>query len=268
MAWAGLQQFGFVRPSEAGPKGREAALKALELDDTSAEANYALAMIRTWTDWDWEGAEAAYLRSIELNPKYADVRAYYAHFLTMMKRSEEAIAQMEQVLELDPLSPFFRGLCGIVLLYAHRDDDAIAEFRSVFRTVPNHPLAYTGLREALYVRRAFDELLTETKAYYKAIGDAEAEESLTLGEAEAGHRGALIRLAEMLAERSRSGPVLILEIAQAYAHAGETEQTLKWLERGFEEHDPNMPYLAVSRDWGDLRGNPRFQDLLRRMNLP
>jgi hypothetical protein len=121
---------------------------------------------------------------------------------------------------------------------------------------------------AYYAKGMSEELLAEIKATYESFGDQEAGEALELGETEGGYRGAMIRLAETLVARSLSSPVLFSDIAQIYAYAGENDRVLEWLERAFEQRDPNLPYVGVHPDFDNVRDEPRFRELVRRMNFP
>jgi TolB-like protein len=265
--WVGRQQQGLVPYSEAAPRAKAAALKALELDNTLAEVHYLLAGIRAWVEWDWEGAETEYRRAIELNPNYPDPRAYYSHFLYMMKRPEEAMEQIERALELDPFNALFRAIYGMDLMYARRYDDAIALLRETLRTAPNDPVALSTLRSAFHQKHMYEEALEIWKTSYAAKGDREAEEALARGFTEAGYSGALSRVAETLAARSRTTYVTPWQIGTLYTRAGKNDEALEWLEKAYEAHDGNMPYLSVDPIFDGLRDDPRFQDLLRRMNL-
>ncbi len=266
--WGGRQQHGLVPPREAGPRAKAAALKALELDSTLAEVHHRLAAVRVWTDWDWEGGEAEFRRALEINPNYAEARAVYSHLLMIMRRPEEAMAQIERALELDPFNSFFQGMYGVDLIFVRRYDDAIVQFRNALRTAPNDLLAHYVLWDALHMKRRYEEALVEAKAHYDAAGDREAGEALARGYAEAGYPGAMSLAAETLAARSKLTYVSPFDIAHLYALAGENDRTLEWLERAYEERDPNMPYLSVIPVFDPLRDDPRFQDLLRRMDLP
>jgi serine/threonine-protein kinase len=268
MAWAGLQQLAFVPPHEAGPQARAAVLRALELDSTLVELQYALAGVKTWVDWDWPAAEAAFRRAIELNPNFPDVRAYYSHFLCAMKRPDEAMEQMERAVELDPFNPLLQGLHGFLLYMVGRNEEALEQFRRLLRTVPNHPVALTGLVKVYEAKGTYEESLTAAQSYYTVIEFPQAAEALEQGYAEAGYRGAIRRAADVWAALSDMTYVPPAEIAELYALAGEYSQTLDWLERGFAVHDGNMPYLSVVLFSDRLRDEPRFQELLRRMNLP
>jgi len=267
--WAGRSQFGLLPPREAAPKAMAAAEKAVELDNTRAEVHYTLAAVRTWVEWDWEGAEIAFRKAIALNPNYPNVRAYYSHFLMFMHRPDEAMAQIERALELDPFNALFQSLYGVDLIIMHRYDDAIAQFQNVLRTVPHHPLALRELAVAFHHKQMYEEALAATKAQYAAIGFREGEEALTRGFEEAGYTGAMNSAADTWAEISRVTYIMPFLIAQLYALAGNNDRALDWLERGFEAREPNMPYICVMPIFIDLlRNDPRFKDLLRRMNLP
>jgi adenylate cyclase len=170
-------------------------------------------------------------------------------------------------LELDPLNALFRGFYAMDLMYARRYDDAIAFLRDTLRTSPNDLLALSTLRSAFHMKHMYKEALEVWKASYAARGDHEAEEALTRGFAEEGYQGALQRAAETLAVRSRTTYVPPWQIGTLYTRAGKKDKALEWLEKAYEAHDPNMPYLSVDPIFDILRDDPRFQDLLRRMKL-
>jgi len=267
LIWGGRAQFGLLPPREATPKAKAAAEKAVELDNTLAEVHFVLAAIRTWLEWDWEGAEIAFQRAIELNPNYPDARVYYSNLLCYMGRPEEALAQAERAVELDPLNSLYQGICGTTLVYLRRYDDAIARFRNVLRTSPNDQVGNDGLWQSFHMKGMYEEALAAAKALYTGMGHAEIGEVMERGYKEDGYSGAMSLAAETLEEISREafiGPYLIFIL---YASAGKKEQTLEWLERGYEIKDPNMPYINDPR-FDFLRDEPRFQDLLRKMNLP
>jgi serine/threonine protein kinase/tetratricopeptide (TPR) repeat protein len=266
--WVGRQQQGLVSASEAAPRAKTAALKALELDDTLPEIHHMLATIRTWVEWDWESGEKAYRRAIELNPNYPDPRAFYSQLLFWMGRPEEAMTQIERALDLDPFNPLFQGAHAMSLNFSRQYDEAIAEFRKTLKTEPDNWIALSNLRTAYHHKGMYEEALEIWKKWFAAKDDQEAEEALTLGSKEGGYSGALSRVAELMVERSRTIYVTSWQIATMYTRAGKNEKALNWLEKAYEEHDGNMPYISIDPIFDDLRDDPRFQDLLRRMNLP
>ncbi|MGZ5452915.1 MAG: tetratricopeptide repeat protein, partial [Candidatus Aminicenantales bacterium] len=265
--WVGRQQQGFVPTSEAAPKAKAAAAKALELDSMLAEVHYTLAGIKTWTDWDWEGGEAEFRRAIELNPNLPGPRASLSHLLNILKRPDEAMTQIQRALELDPLNALFRAHYAMDLMYARRYDDAIAELRDTLKTSPNDLVALSTLRSAYHMKHMYTEALEVWKVSYAARQDHEAEEALARGFREGGYSMALQRAAETLVARSRSAYVPAWQIGTLYTRAGKNDEALDWLEKAYQAHDPNMPYISVDPIFDDLRADPRFGDLLRRMNL-
>ena len=267
LALATRAQIGLVPAGEVLPEAKPYLLRALELDDTLAEAHFAMACLKTWLEWDWEGGEASFLRLIELNPNYAMARVYYSTLLCYLKRNEEAAAQGALALELDPLNSLFMSMYANTLLLLRRYDEAIAQCRNALRTSPNNPQAHAILWEVFHSKRQYDEALDGAKAFYAALELTPVVEAISSGYDTGGYPGAMHAAAETLAAISQQVYIGPCFIAFPYAAAGETDKALEWLEKGFEIRDPNMPYLEEPI-FADLLGDdPRFQDLLRRMNL-
>jgi serine/threonine protein kinase/Tfp pilus assembly protein PilF len=264
--WCARATLGYTAPREAGPKAKAAALKAIELDDTLAQAHSALAYVKCLYEWDWAGTEREYKRAIELNPNDSGVRAFYSSFLIIMKRPEEGMAQIQQAVELDPVNSWLQGEYAEVLWIAGRDDEAMVQFRKAFRTTPQNTALHWGLSDILFRKARYEESWAEMKAYY--AGDREMEEALTQGYAQSGYRGAMRRAADILAARGRKTYVLPVDAAGLYAWAGEKDRALAWLEKGFEVRDTNMCTVGLVAGFETLRSDPRFQALMRRMNLP
>ena len=265
MVWATLSQFGLVPRSEAHPKAKAAALRSVELDSNLAMAHYALASVRAWGEWDWEGADEAFRRTIELNPNEPESLTVYSHFLNIMKRPDEAMAQIERAVELDPLNPLIQAFYSVDLIFARRYDDAIAQAQNALRTAPNQRVAITALIYGYHAKGMDEEHLAAMKALYAAaFGFSEVEDALARGYAEAGYQGAMNRAADALAARSDKA----FPTATVYIFAGNNDRALDWLEKAFEEHDPNLPYLGCTPLFDSLRDDPRFKDILRRMNFP
>jgi TolB-like protein/Tfp pilus assembly protein PilF/predicted Ser/Thr protein kinase len=266
--WTARSHMGFTAPAEATPKQRAAVLKALELDSTLAEAHSILAELHCYHDWDWAGADAEYKKAIELDPSSAGNRAAYSEYLMIMKRPEEAMTQIQRAMELDPLNELVRAFYGMVLQFAGRDDEAMVQYRQALRSSPDLLVAHCNLWDIFFRKSMYEESLAEVKACFNSVGYPEVEAALVQGYAQSGYRGAMRRAADVLAERSRKTYVLPYSVAQLYLCAGEKARALEWLERGFEARDPNMLYLNVDTAMDSLRSEPRFQALVRRMNLP
>ena len=239
LVWMFRQQMGVAPPQEAGPKAKAAALKALELDDTLAEAYYALANIKEFTDWDWPGTEAAFKRAIALNPNFPDARAGYANYLGFMNRPAEARAEIRHAVELDPFNAFFQALSSFDLLFARRYDEAIAEARTILRTMPNHAgRAHCALVGA-FGEGAEHEAFAAAKAYVNAMYDDRAvEAALDQGYARGGYREAMRSGARALAARFRTTYGTPTDPACLYVAAGDHAEALDWLERAFDVRDP------------------------------
>jgi len=268
IVWGARQQMGLVPPDEGGPKATAAALKAIALDDGSAEAHEALALVRTWTDWDWAGAEVEWKRTFEINPNAANAHAYYALFLAIMGRTEEAIPHSERALELDPVNALFHALYAGVLYWDRRYDDAMAAARTGADLQPDHGAPQFFLWLVSSGSGQYTEAVAAAKAFLNVCyADPAVEEALEQGWAAGGFTEAMRRAAAALEERSRTSFVCPADIAPLYASAHEYDKALDCLEQAFEVHDPNLPYISFPV-YDPLRSDPRFQDLRRRMNLP
>lgn len=265
--WAGRRQTGLTGAADAAQKMQAALDKLLELDNTLPEAHYALATQATWTEWNWAAAEASFRRAIDLNPNYAQARAFYSHYLHIMKRPDEAMTEIERALELDPFNPLIRGLYGGSLLMDRRYDEALVQFRNQLKAAPGSLQALNGVANALHYGQRYDEALAAERMVWRARDDQELEEALALGHVETGYRGAMRRAADTLAARAPN--VNHGAVVEFYLYAGENERALDWLERCYAVRDANLPYLSSGHKVYDaVRTHPRYQSLLRRMNLP
>lgn len=258
---------GFLSPDEASPKIMEASEKALELDSTLAEVYYMMAITKEWYQWDWSGAEPYFLNAIAANPNYGDPRAYYSQYLIHLGRPDEAMEQVERALELDPISTLFQSLNGWSLLMLRRYDEAVEQFQAILDLEPNHLIALDGLWDTYNKKKMYPEALEMAKALYVAMGEPDVISAFDEGFEENGYRGAMLRAAELLAGRADSIYSPAYDVARLYVNAGRNRAALEWLERGVDEHNPDMPYVGQPL-WDPLRGEPRYKDVLRRMNLP
>ena len=268
MVWCGKLHMGFVPPHVGRPMQRAAAERAVELDDQLAEAHHAMGVMKTWVDWDWEAAEKAFRRGIELNPNLATLRAYYSAFLAAMQRHEEAALHIGRALEVDPFNNLYRAFQASHLLTAGRYDEAIEQYQITRRTSPNHPVTLDGLIGAYFVKGRIEEAFETAITLATSRGDLESVEALESGYEEGGFPEAMKRWAHVRATSSRRAYVSRVKIARKYVLAGENQLALDWLERGFEEKDSNLVGLATGITYRTLHKEPRYQELLRRMNFP
>ena len=183
-----------------------------------------------------------------------------------MGRLEEAREQVERGLEIDPHNFMFQTYLGTILYRSRRYDDAIEQYRKGLSIEPNFRDARGGLAAAYHEKRLFEEAFREAKAAFALRDDHELVQALERGYEDDGYHGAMRLAADTLAARSTL--VDAMRIARLYTYAGDKERALEWLGRAYEARLHNMIYLSVNPQWDPLRSDPRFQDLLRRMNFP
>lgn len=266
--WLAKANLGFAPLRESFLESKEAALKAIELDDSLSEAHDVLATVRFYFEWDWERAEDELKRAIELNSNNVHARLMWAEFLSSMRRSEEAMVEIKRAMELDPLNHFPQQMYGGHLLQAHCYDNAIAQFKKTLKMEPSFSVAHEGLWIAYHQKGMDKEAVSEAKEYFAAQDMGDVTDALARGYEKAGYPEAMRQGAKLLEERSKKTYVLATRIALLYAHAGEKELALDWLENAYKARETFMVYLNVDLQWDSIRENPRFQDLLDRMNFP
>ena len=266
--WVGRQQAGYSSPEEAGPKAVEAAMKALELDSSRAEVHYTLALISTWGMWDWEAGEAAFKKALEINPNHAEAHAYYSHLLYITGQPAKGMQEMDLAIKLDPFNPLLRGLNSMSLLMSNRLEEAIQAAQGALKIDPGSVVAQSTLGDSLIVAKRYEEGIEATKEAFKLFGFDEVIPAFDIGYAKDGFKGAFNEVAEMLIEISKSKYVMPLMIYSSYLYGGNNEKALDWMDKGFETHDPNLPYLLAYPLFYPLHAEPRFQEIARKMNLP
>ncbi len=276
LAYAGLADCYVVPaymlpPGEKIPKAKMAAMKALELDDTLAEAHTSLARAMTTYDWDWRGAEREFQRAIELNPNYAIAHQWYCGYLEAMGRTPEAIAEGKRALELDPLSPIITFEMGLGFFYARDYDKAIEYYQKTLELDPDFPPAHGQLPAAYEQKRMYDQAITGFQKGTNLKGSREWYFSLSgLAHVYAvtGNKGEAQKLLSEMKDLSVRQYVPADRIALIYAGLGDKDEAFAWLEKAYDERSFNMTWLKVEPRWDSLRSDPRFADLVRRLGLP
>ena len=276
MAYAGLSSVwmmrgdaGFRPPSETLPVARDYMAKALALDDGSlAELHVSLAGQKA-VEWDWLGAEREYLEALAANPNLADARFFYADLLlTALNRPADWEREIQRALELDPLNDFNRSFYGWHLNYLHRYGEAIPIFQQLLPSGPNKGSNYLGLWGAYFRTGRYADAIRAARGYFEAAGDGEFASALGTGQDRTAYRAAMIRTGEMMAARSATRHVPAIRVARMFAHASDHDRAMVWLERAYENRESTLARLPVFWDWDDLRSDPRFQNLLARLNFP
>jgi len=276
LAYAGLADsyvllgdWGLMAPKEAFPRAKAAALKALEMDETLADPHASLGAARVDYDWDWVRAEKEFKRAIELNPGYATAHRCYAEYLSAMGRHNEAIAEAKRAQELDPLSLSINAVEGWVFALARRYDEAIAQCRRTLELNAGFYPAHLYLGWAYEQEKLYAEAISE---YQKGIaleqGNPALAAYLAHGYAAAGKRTEALKIISNLRELSKRRYVPPYRIAEIYAVLGDTDQAFGWLEKAYDNRSHQLVFLKVDPLVDSLRSDPRFQDLLRRLNFP
>lgn len=264
-ALLGSVPYDALPPSEAMPRAKGLALKALELDDTLAEAHVSLAYVKLSFDWDFPGARKEFERAIELRPSYAMAHHWYGHYFLAAAELDRAVAEMEQAVELDPLSLINIVGLGWAHYYSREYDSAIAEYRRVLTMDTNFVMAHYAFGLALEKKGLYDEAIAEfqraislsggTMGAVAALGHAYAKSGRT---AEAGQQ---IGLLEGILKQGRYVPALYL--AYIYAGLGENDRAFDWAKKACEERSDYMIYINVDPILDGIRSDPRFGDLLQ-----
>jgi len=275
LAYAGLADTysllgdsGYVAPSEAWPKAKTAAMQALAIDGSLSEAHTSLALVNEHFEWDWTGAEHEFSKAIELNPNSANAHHWYGDYLANMGRSEEGLRETRRAQEFDPLSLIINTTIGRQLYFSHHNDQAIDQLHKVLDIDPKFSPARRVLEEVYAQMGKQKEAVAERERMLSLSGGPELAASVEDDFARSGYRGVLQSWLGGLMESSKHQYVSPYSIADTYMRLGEREKALDWLERAYEGHDSALVSLTVEPMFDPLRSEPRFREILRRMNLP
>jgi TolB-like protein/DNA-binding winged helix-turn-helix (wHTH) protein/Tfp pilus assembly protein PilF len=258
----------YVRPVEMIPKSKEAAEKALEIDDTLAQAHAALGWVKWVYDWDWPGAEKAFQHAIQLNPNEPIGHGMYANFLDSMGRFDEAFREFQKARELDPVALFFISNMAEHFRAMREFERAIAENRKALEMDPAFADAHESLAHAYLNKGRYEESIKELEQLAISEGQHDLADSMEVAYARGGYKGALKCRLKYYNDRRRAGSYFLFsDEAWAYASLGNKDLALQALEKAFAERE-NIVYLNIDPDWDSFRTDPRFQDLVRRVGLP
>jgi serine/threonine-protein kinase len=269
-SWHVLPNFGSLPPREAYPRAKEAALKALEIDDTLAEAHASLGLIRSEYEWDWAGGETELKRAIELNPAYASAHQWYGALLGYLGRFEEAIEEGEKAVELDPLSLIIRLDFSQTLGLSGRVDEAMQVAQRIVEMDPNFPYAHFSLGMGHFGRSRYEEALAEFSKEQEVFTGLKVMVKQWAGIAYArmGQKDKTKQVLDELLEESSQGVYIpSSSIARLFAELGENDRAIQWLERAYEDHDMWLRYIGVVPIPEAFRSDPRFKAFLEKMGL-
>ncbi|MEP6902380.1 MAG: tetratricopeptide repeat protein, partial [Actinomycetota bacterium] len=263
-----LPMWGEMSPKEGYVLAKAAALKALEIDDRIAEAHASLGYTKYLFDWDWTSVENAYRRALELNPNCVAAHYWYAKFFVSLKRFDQAHEQMQFAYELDPLSPMVASSVIAVYLYSRRYDKAIEKYNKLLETTANFVPALIGLGIA-YAQKGMERKAIDAhqSAVKHSAGNLVIVGVLAGTQALFGNRkNALETIEKLKAEQARYS-FLAHTIAMIYAQLEDMDEALEWLEKAFEERVSHLADLLIEPEFDNLRDDPRFNNLLRRIGL-
>ena len=265
--WTGMAQMGFAAPETAGPLIYENLSKALELDPDYAASHYNQAMIAVWIEWNWEKGEQEFLTALKLNPNDAMVRIYYAHLLTILLRTDEAVAQGDMALKLDPMNPLVHALDAVVLSSDGQWEEAMLHVQKAASIDPasffaHHIMEFVSFEngDGDAFMKAIRFVLPFEEDQFSSIENTLEQEGLTAAYKEA------ITYLEVLEQSQFLVPI---HMANRYIRTNQTEKALDYIMKGLEVHDQNMPYLVTGfLHFEPLYDDPRFMALVRQLNLP
>jgi TolB-like protein/Tfp pilus assembly protein PilF len=267
-SYASLALLEFVKPIEAYPKAKQSIEKALQLDDSSAEAHATNGQIKFQYDWDWAGAEAEFNRALQINPNYSVGHHYNADYLKAMGRFDEAIVEIKRAQELDPLSLAINTGVGHVLYLSRRYDDAIEQYRKTVELDPNYMQARLWFGRPYLQKGMYDEAIAEVKEAVRLSGNSTVSMA-TLGHvyASAGRKDEALKILDQLKQRSKEQYVPSYWIATIYNGLGDKDAAIEWLERAYKEKSSWLAWIKVEPRFDALRKDPRFRSLVQRMKL-
>jgi serine/threonine protein kinase/tetratricopeptide (TPR) repeat protein len=262
-AYCILPQYSSFPQKEAFEKATPAAAKALELDDTIAEAHTAFANIHVFWDWDWEGARKEFQRAIELNPSYATAHHWYAFLLMFLGQFDESIEQITQAQELDPLSLIINANMGFMRYYARRYDEAIGYYRKAIEMDPNFNEIHWYLGMGYCQKKLYEEAIQELQRAVALSGWPKHQGSLGYAYVLAGKKDEAVKIVDDLKRKGQDK----YYAAIVYAALGDKDRAFECLEKSYKERSDDIPYVKIEPALDSLHSDPRFKALLKKINL-
>ncbi len=266
-----LREFAAMPSEEAFPRALAAARKAVELDDSSAEAHNALALVTFYWNWDAAGAEREFRRAIQLDPNYATAHHWYATFLMVLGRSQEALEQIELAQQLDPASTPVLADKGLILYHKGDKDEGISLLKQLAASQPAFFSTHQYLSAIYLDENDAPKYLEE--AAKAAASSHDAGQAALVREAEAGYRsggeqGMLQSILRLQKKNFEQGNVLAFSVAETYARLKDDKQALHYLETSFHRHEVAFLTMRVHEAFFFLHGDPAFRQLVEQAGLP
>jgi tetratricopeptide (TPR) repeat protein len=267
-AYRSISIVGEIPSTEYLPKSKATAQRAIELDDTLAEAHASLGFTLFRYDWNWNEAEKQCRRALELDPNSADAHQVYAHLLSNTGHHTESLAEIKRARELDPLNLRINALEAQFMIYAGQTDAALDRLQKTLELDRNYYIAHMFASSAYIEKRMFAEAIVEARQARELSGVSSLPTAfLGYALAKSDKQAEARTVLEELLKLSNGQYVSPYNIAMIFNGLNERDKTLDWLEKGLEKRDVRMTYLKVEPKWNNLHDDPRFQDLLRRIGL-
>lgn len=263
-----LEEFAGMPTTETLPKAQAALQRALQIDPSLAEAHTSRALIYHY-QWEWAAAEEAFKKAIALNPKYPTARHWYSIYLRAVGKQADGLREMKLAQELDPLAPNISQNLAIMYLLNNDADSAIREFRKVIDLDPNFAPARANLGHAYIKQKRYEEAVAEFQKSVELSDRASLGLSgLGYAYAVSGKREEALQIVKELEEKYAKGESIGQYPARVYAGLGDKDQAFAWLEKDFQKRSGLLSFVTWWFTFDDLRSDPRYADLMRRMNLP
>jgi len=273
-SWAGLAKayamlgwWAYAPPAESFQKAKVAAERALVIDETLPEAHISLGMVRFLFDWDWPGAEQAYLRAIELSPGSADAHLFHGIWLKAMARNEQAAAEIRRANDLDPLYLMANAEIGWVAYFGGRLDEAARACRRTLEMDPNYLFAMTCLQNALALKKDPESITLAKRLIELTSGDAYFLGQLAWAYGLSGNAAEARRILEQLHNMPATQPAPPGAILYIYMGLGDRDGTMEWLEKAYAGRWSDVVWIKSAPEFDWLRADPRFQSLLKKLKL-
>lgn len=268
LAYRSAPAYGVMSPEDAYPKAREAAMTALRLDPTLSTPYVTLASLQATYDWDFKGAEQQYLEAIRRAPNSSEAHYSYGNFLVAMQRTDEAMSHYRIAQQSDPLNLNAATNISWALYVAGRYDEAAEQIKQVIERDPTFARAYLNLGEIQQQQGKFTQAVESVKKAFELSKDPLTEMALGHVYATAGRRQEALAIATSLEKRARTGEVSTFLPAVVYAGLDEKDKAFYWLERAYQQRSNWLTLLKAGHRLKNLRGDPRFDDLVRRVGFP
>ena len=268
-----MNQIGFGPESDRLRMIYENLTKALDLDPNSAEAHHSAASTAAWGEFDWKKAEKEFLKAIELNPSQVRSHIFYAHLLTILRRTDEALYEGKLSVELDPENPFTLGLYAVVLRHAGQCQEALFYLEKALSIDPDHPFLRGKLGWVYECLGDYEKVFEDWKERHydrweMMGGDVEFLEEVFYEHGWIAFNQELARIyEEAMANDIQVNPSFVFG---KYLTLGKYDKAMDYLDRSYEDnnHNPNLPYRSAKNIYDKMKGNARYIELLKKMNLP